>query len=78
MATKVIIPIENPDGSGGSMALYLQGDFDATMEKIFPTQQPSSALEHRANAIHVDAETGNRIAIMPGIAHIVMEDHDPE
>lgn len=73
MATKILISISE-DEAGKSKAFFVQEPFDAVIEKIWPAQQqPSSALESRANMTHT-LTNGKRVVIPHGYIAYVEED----
>lgn len=62
MPTRVAVVIGSEEDAGKSKVFELADSFDTVIERIYPTQQPSSALENRANLTHEKTD-GDRVLI---------------
>lgn len=61
--TRLAVVVQSETGEG-SKVFDLHDPFDTVIERLYPLQQPSSALEHRTNMVHFK-EDGGRLAVNP-------------
>lgn len=74
MATRIMLGVNKADGVG-SISYDVVEDFDVVMEKIWPVNPATSALENRGKMVFTQVN-GKRVAVQTQAAFSVEEEVD--
>jgi hypothetical protein len=74
MSTRIVIPVQAPDGNG-SACFDIDEPFDTVMFKLTPEEQPKTPEEYRAN-LTFNKVGGGRVFISVPPTHFWVEEID--